>query len=103
MFAEFHKVFGESSVLQVRGHTEESHQLLTKLNNSEAGQHLNSRSQLWIRGSIPPQLKLTTLKNLAGSFDIAWNSSPLPNRIRQQTAGHFSELILTAYLKYSII
>jgi hypothetical protein len=94
MFAEFHKVFGQSSVLQVRGHTKEAYQLLTNRHESDSENHLQARSQLWIRGAIPPQLKLTTLKDLTGSFDIAWNSSPLPNRIRQETDGHFSELIL---------
>lgn len=94
MFAEFHEVFGQSSVLQVRGHTEDAYQLLAGPTDAAANDHLIAKSQLWIRGAIPSQLKLKTLKELVGSYDIAWNSSPIPNRIRQDTRGHFSELIL---------
>ncbi len=87
MFAKFHQVFGKTSPLQVRG-------LVESVDPSSLSESYASRSQLWLRGSIPESLKLRKLKEMTGSFQVLWNDRPFRNQIRQHSRGRVAELIL---------
>ena len=101
MFEEFHQLFTRSegsSCFQVRGQLAKN-----RIAKHESNSRSQLQSRLWIRDAIAPQLKLSQLKELCGSFDISWNDSPLDNRLRQRTSGNFAELFLNIDARRKLI
>ena len=49
---------------------------------------------MYVRGQVPPQIRLSDLKRLSGSLDVRWRNSPLANKLRDTSSVNFAELLL---------
>ncbi len=105
MMHAFHRVYGATDALQVRGYTGTS---AVQIAQSEAlkpdqTDNIVSNSRVYVRGSVPRWFKLSDLKTLTGGFDIHWVDSPMPNKLREDTKSFFAELILSRAQKQGLI
>ncbi|HIP38110.1 MAG TPA: hypothetical protein EYG88_01760 [Desulfocapsa sulfexigens] len=93
----FHREFGRSGVLQVRGYTKASRRLIRRSYRLAGEKTVKSSlpTTMWIKDDLPPGADLSWLRQYIGSFTIHWGASPLPNELRNIPGGGFVELALT--------
>lgn len=96
MYSVFHNTFGKNGVVQVRGYTRSSYRRICEAEEIEhdSANMRTAQSRIYIRGQVPEQINLADLKRISGSLDVRWNSSPVPNRFRDDAKTNFAELIL---------
>lgn len=94
-FHIFHQVIARRDVLQVRGYTPSSSEILTgtPAEAFRAGTALPPTA-LWVRARLPPGLDLARLRGLVGELQVHWGRTPLANLQRDDTTAGFAELIL---------
>ncbi len=86
----FHRAFGGTRVLQLRGYTPASRRAL-RLPGEEAG---SVRAQIWIKGRLPPGLDLVRMQQWMGAFTVQWGEPRLPNVQSASAAEGFAQLFL---------
>ena len=93
----FHREFGRSGTLQLRGYTNTSTRVLAQSYSLISGN--TSRQTLpttmWIKGELPTGADLSWLRQYIGSFTVHWGDTPLPNVLRDLSGTGFIELALT--------
>ena len=96
MFAVFHDLYNKNGVLQVRGYTRSIYRKICKYEsvNYESDAMRAAQSRMYVRGQVPPQIRLSDLKRLSGSLDVRWRNSPLANKLRDTSSVNFAELLL---------
>ncbi|NNF46714.1 MAG: hypothetical protein HKN69_08070, partial [Desulfofustis sp.] len=101
--AVFHRQFGRSSTLQLRGYTRSSSRQLSNFYpaGSLAGEELPST--LWLMKDLPPDLNMGWLENYLGDFQIRWGKTPATNILRALSGNGFTQLNLTRADRHKLL
>ncbi|MCA9150931.1 MAG: hypothetical protein KDA92_16580, partial [Planctomycetales bacterium] len=92
IMAAFHSVVGKHDVLQVRGWTP---RLVTASGHLKEAQASQVGSHLFVKNAMPPSLKLAELEQFISGCEVAWQTTSVPNTLRDQTSRGFAELVLS--------
>lgn len=91
----FHRTFGRSEVLQIRGLTGDEARSIEGLRaGPEELEGPDGTSRLWVSRGIPDSLDLTRLEGLGVPLRIEWRDRPSRNLLRDASTGRFAEMVL---------
>ncbi len=88
LFAMFHRIFGSQQTVQIRAMTRKKSPTMP-------------RSRLFVKTTLPADLKLRPLKSLVGAFDIQWQTSPFANRVSNSAS--YVELALNRSVRENLM
>ncbi|MFT4924954.1 MAG: hypothetical protein ACI8WB_001044 [Phenylobacterium sp.] len=96
LFQLFHQASGSNNTLQLRGYTRLSaRQLLGVRQDQQALDLQVQQSTLWVKRSLPQDLRLQQLKLLLGDFALNWHNPANQNRQRDTSINGFAEVYLS--------
>lgn len=98
------KVFDRNSTLQVRGYTEATVRALERtMKLSESVDVKSVESSLWVRRSLPSDLRLNVVEAMIGEFDVQWSDLSERNVLRDDTTRGFASIFLSQFARQKLV
>ena len=99
----FHRQFGRTSALQLRGYTKSSTRQLSHLYPAGSIDGEELPSTLWLKQNLPVDLDMGWLEQYLGTFQIRWGTTTLTNVLRSQSGKGFAQLNLTRADRHKLL
>ncbi|MCF6217865.1 MAG: poly-gamma-glutamate biosynthesis protein PgsC/CapC [Gammaproteobacteria bacterium] len=95
LYHAFHRHNNRLNLLQLRGYTPETIRALSGIRQDANLLTLaEPESTLWVKSTLPEGVDLVQLKNLLGSYQLHWETTPFDNLQRTESRRGFAELFI---------